>query len=509
MAGIPNVAIRITADTASAVRDINQVNTALGSQVTSGNKASAALRKAAVPAAAAFAAVGAAAIKFTKAAAEDADAQAKLAQSLERTTGATVDQVKAAEDFIGAMSDQTGTADDELRPALAKLAAETGSVTKGQAQLKLAMDIAAASGKSLETATAAVVKADQGRLGALQKLVPGIDAATIKNKDATAALAEAAALTSGAAAKGAETYGGQMKIMTNQVAEAEEEIGSAFLPVLAALVPVLRKVTDFVTNNTSAVTALMVAVGAVSGVILAANAAMKVYAATQVIVKVATAAWTAAQWLLNVALNANPIGLIVLAIVGAVGLIYALKLAYDKSDAFRDIVNALWQTIKTGISLYLLPLKLAFIAVAEAIERGKELLASPFGLYVLSTIKTAAQAVADVFAAILSSMRQIAAITFARLIGAIQRLIDWISRIDFPSPPKWLTSLPGKIPGLGRALPTVGVGARGASAAGVGVASSGAGALTINVFGAVDAEGTARQIRRLLDAHDRRQGRIP
>lgn len=505
MAGIPNVAIRITADTGAAVRDINQVNTALGEQVTAGQKASAGLKKAAVPAAAAFAAVGAAAIKFTKAAAEDADAQAKLAQSLERTTGATVAQVKAAEDYIGALSDQTGIADDELRPALAKLAAETGSVAKGQAQLKLAMDISAASGKSLEASTAAVVKADQGRLGALQKLVPGIDAATIKNKDATAALAEAAELTGGAALKAAESYGGQMRVMSNQVAEAEEEIGSAFLPVLAALVPVLRKVTDFTTGHTTAVTALIVAVGAVSGVILAANAAIKIYAATQVVVKVATAAWTAAQWLLNVALNANPIGLVVLAIVGAVGLVYALKKAYDSSEDFRDICNKLWAVIRTGIDFYILPLKLAFLAVKAAIDGTKDLLASPFGLYVLSQIETAVKAVADAASRLLNIFTRISRFTFAGVINAIKSLIDWLGKIDFPSPPKWL----GKIPGspFGFALPAA-AGARSASAAGVGVASAGAGALTINVFGAVDAEGTARQIRRLLAAHDRRQGRI-
>lgn len=60
---------------------------------------------------------------------------------------------------------------------------------------------------------------------------------------------------------------------------------------------------------------------------------------------VLTAAWTAAQWLLNTALNANPIGLIVLAIAALVG---GIILAYNKSDKFREIVQKLWEAIKTG-----------------------------------------------------------------------------------------------------------------------------------------------------------------
>lgn len=51
---------------------------------------------------------------------------------------------------------------------------------------------------------------------------------------------------------------------------------------------------------------------------------------------VATKAWAAGQWLLNAALTANPIGLIVLAIVA---LVAGLVLAYKKSDTFRAIVD--------------------------------------------------------------------------------------------------------------------------------------------------------------------------
>lgn len=59
--------------------------------------------------------------------------------------------------------------------------------------------------------------------------------------------------------------------------------------------------------------------------------------------RAATLAWAAAQWLLNAALTANPIGLVIVAIAALVaGIIYA----YRHSETFRKIVQAAWQGIK-------------------------------------------------------------------------------------------------------------------------------------------------------------------
>lgn len=61
------------------------------------------------------------------------------------------------------------------------------------------------------------------------------------------------------------------------------------------------------------------------------------------IAAVASKTWAAAQWLLNAALTANPIGLVIVAIAALVaGLIYA----YKHSEAFRNIVNGAFTAVK-------------------------------------------------------------------------------------------------------------------------------------------------------------------
>lgn len=65
----------------------------------------------------------------------------------------------------------------------------------------------------------------------------------------------------------------------------------------------------------------------------------------QKITAAATKVWAGTQWLLNAALNANPIGLIIIAIIALVAVIVIL---WNKSEAFRAIILAVWGAIKTA-----------------------------------------------------------------------------------------------------------------------------------------------------------------
>lgn len=65
-------------------------------------------------------------------------------------------------------------------------------------------------------------------------------------------------------------------------------------------------------------------------------------AVAQKAVAAATKTWAAAQWLINAAMTANPIGLVIAAIAA---LVIGLVLAYKKSETFRKIVNGAFDAV--------------------------------------------------------------------------------------------------------------------------------------------------------------------
>lgn len=62
--------------------------------------------------------------------------------------------------------------------------------------------------------------------------------------------------------------------------------------------------------------------------------------------RAAVIAWTAVQWLLNAALTANPIGLVIAAIALLIG---GIILAYQHSETFRNIIQAVWRGIQAVV----------------------------------------------------------------------------------------------------------------------------------------------------------------
>lgn len=197
-----------------------------------GKKAAAAF---AVAAAAAAAYAGKLLIDGVKAAIEDEKAQVKLAQTLENTTGATREQIKAVEDQILKMSLATGVADDKLRPSFEKLVRATNDVEKAQKLQTLALDIAAGSGKDLETVSVALAKAYDGTNTSLQRLGVGLSAAELKSMsfdDVTKSLAET---FGGQASVQADTFSGKMARMQVAFDEAKESVGARLLPILTQL----------------------------------------------------------------------------------------------------------------------------------------------------------------------------------------------------------------------------------------------------------------------------------
>ena len=86
--------------------------------------------------------------------------------------------------------------------------------------------------------------------------------------------------------------------------------------------------------------------------ILKTTASLAIQKTAIIATSVATKAMTAAQWALNLALNANPVGLV---IAGVAALGGALYFAYKKSEPFRKFIDSM---IEKGKKLFSLMMKL-------------------------------------------------------------------------------------------------------------------------------------------------------
>jgi len=300
-----------------------------------GAKAGFALKKAMVPAIAVLGGLAAGLGVATKAAVEDQKAQDLLANQLRTSAMATDDVIKQNESFITSMSMAKAVADDELRPAMANLVRSTGSVEVAQGLMSTALDIAAATGKDLETVTLALGKAANGQTAALTKLDPSLKGVI----DSSSTLDEITAALSvsfgGAADVAAKSYEGRMKSLSIAMSETKESIGAALLPALEALLQVLQPLAVFAQENTKVFLILVGVIGSVAAAVVAANIAMKIYQATLIATKLATIA-------LNVVTSANPFVLVATAVVALTAAMVFLEIKFSAmSRAFDMFGNAI------------------------------------------------------------------------------------------------------------------------------------------------------------------------
>lgn len=143
--------------------------------------------------------------------------------------GALTGQIQ---DFITKIQLATGVSDTELRPAFNNMLRATGSYTVAQESLNLAMDVAAGTGKSVQTVTQALSRAYLGNTASLSKLGGGLDKATLKAGDLNQITAELTRMFKGDAAAAAGTFAGEMAILNEHISEGKELIGGALVDAL-------------------------------------------------------------------------------------------------------------------------------------------------------------------------------------------------------------------------------------------------------------------------------------
>tara|TARA_R110000868_G_scaffold173049_1_gene409057 strand:- start:1216 stop:2802 length:1587 start_codon:yes stop_codon:yes gene_type:complete len=175
--------------------------------------------------------------QFGKAAVQAFAADEKAAKSLAvalKNTGngfATI----ATEGFIARLQDTYKVLDDELRPAFQSLLTATGSITKAQAGLQLALDVSAGTTRDLQSVTAALSRGYAGNTQGLSRLGAGLDKAILKTGDMEQITGALSARFSGQALAATTTYTGQMNALAVASANAKEEIGKGLLDSIALL----------------------------------------------------------------------------------------------------------------------------------------------------------------------------------------------------------------------------------------------------------------------------------
>ncbi len=155
------------------------------------------------------------------------------------------------------------------------------------------------------------------------------------------------------AAKNTSTLEFQSKQATATMATLKTEIGAGLEPMLVKLtagfitfVNVIRAVPSFISENKTMFVALGAAILAFNGHLIIATASSIAHAAGEKAATIAKGASTTAQWLLNTALSANPIGAVIAGIALLVG---GLVTWYNNSETLRSVVNGLWESIKVGV----------------------------------------------------------------------------------------------------------------------------------------------------------------
>ena len=139
----------------------------------------------------------------------------------------------------------------------------------------------------------------------------------------------------GSAEAAGKTLPGQLNIL-------KQEFSNLAGTLVGEMIPPLTTIATLFAEHKTAVLIVVGVLGALAAVTLTVSAATAAWEAIQVAATVASEAWAAAQWLVNAALAANPIGIVIVAIAA---LVTALVIAYKTSDTFRNIVDSAFDAV--------------------------------------------------------------------------------------------------------------------------------------------------------------------
>lgn len=468
-------------------------------------------KKASVAAAAGAAAVMGIAVKFGKDAIAVAGAAAKANRILASTMGdAAGTQSQATKDAIAyadALANQTGISRGVIKSTQAILAAYSnlnpkmkGSADTFNRATKAAQDLAAAgfgdatgNAKMLGKALQDPIKYTKSlaRMGVVfTKQEQDKINTMVKSGHANAAqvmiLQKLEKQVGGTAAASASSSS-KMKAQWEGV---QEVLGTGLLPIMKVYNTVLLNIAKWMAANVGPTKAIIAAIVGLAAAVLVVTAAFKVYTAI-------TRAVAAVTWLMNSAMLANPVVLIV---VGVVALIAALVILYKKCAWFRGIVNATFAAMLTAV---------------KAVWRFLSVTLAPVWDVLGKAVAFYGQIVKTQFAIIVSVLKtpltifQLMVTAVTAVVNAVKTLVDWLGKIKVPdiggAVKKLLPWSHASAPAVSYSAPPATVRGRGSAAP--ATTSSGGKTYNVNIYGAVDPQSTARAVQRMLHRADVRGGR--
>lgn len=232
--------------------------------------------------------------------------------------------------------------------------------------------------------------------------------------------------------------------------------------LLSIVGPAIAGVLNFLTRFQGYIIPLVVGIGAM---VLAWTAFQKI----MLLVRAAGVAYAAVQATINAVMMANPIGLIVLALVG---LGAALVVAWKKSETFRNIVKGAWEGIKSAVSAvsnwFMTNVWPTLTKVWDGIKKGLGALVSAVKVYVQTwwnVFSTAMNAIRNVISkvwgwigpyvtGVMSAVRTIISRYVGLWLSAFGKIRDIISKVVevFSSARdtvgEWMGKIKSKIEGL-------------------------------------------------------------
>jgi hypothetical protein len=473
--------IKILADASQAAKTVNTASSKFGSL-------GGAMRKAALPAAAIVTALGAAGAMALDAASDLQQSTGAVESVFKSSSGQIKQWGEQAASSVGLATSEYENLATIVGSQLKGMGNSTAqAATKTNDLITMGADLAATFGGKTSDAVAAVSSLLRGERDPIERYGVALKQSDINARLAAqgqsnltgkarkaaeaqvtlALLTEQTADAHGAFARESDTAAHAQQVAAAQYENTKAALGTALLPVMATAGQMLQAFGKFAQDNAGVVRIFAVALGVFAVAVLAVNAAMS--------------AWAAIQTVLNLALWSSPITWI---IVGIVALVAILVIAYKKSATFRAIVQGAFRGIAAAASWMGGLLKIVFGAlmfywnllwtVAKAVGRG---IAAAFNWIVAAarsvwgfvqrmfvawvaayqSLWTKAKAVGagvaaafgkimdavrklrDGFATVLQAIKGIfqGASDFigsiaGKIIGWVQKVIDWIGKIKIP-----------------------------------------------------------------------------